>query len=153
MKSITLSIVLLITTMLNACGQSEANAPEMVKSAFANKFPNARHVKWGKESKNEWEAEFKVNGMEYSANYDTSGKWLETESEINKKDLPESIKSTLKKDFSEYKTDEAEISETAEGVFYEVKLEHKEKELEVVFDKNAKVIKQKKIDEDEEDND
>jgi len=153
MKSITLTIALLVALMLNACGQSNVNVPEQVKSAFAKKFPNAKHVEWGKESEMEWEAEFKINGMEYSANYDASGKWLETESEISKKDLPESIKTTITKDYSDYKADEAEISETPEGVFYEIKLEKKSETLEVVFDKDGKVVKQKKIDEDEEDND
>ncbi|MFC0876204.1 PepSY-like domain-containing protein [Saccharicrinis sp. FJH2] len=153
MKSVTLTIALLSALMLNACGQPNVKVPEQVKAAFAKKFPNAKHVEWGKESETEWEAEFRINGMEYSANYDTSGKWLETESEISKKDLPESIKNTITKDFSGYKTDEAEISETRDGVFYEIKLERKGEALEIVFNKSGKVIKQKKIDENDEDND
>ena len=153
MKTITLTITLLVSFLINACGQSDVKVPEPLKVSLAKKFPTAKHVKWGKESKNEWEAEFRINGMEYSANYDINGKWLETESEINKKKLPENIKNTLQKKFGSYKADEAEISETDKGVFYEVKVENKKEELEIVFDKDGKVVSQKSVNEDEEDKD
>ena len=58
--------------------------PEIVKTAFTKKFPSVKKVDWEKESDSEWEAVFKMNRIEYSANFTTDGKWLETEHEISK---------------------------------------------------------------------
>jgi len=69
---------------LQSCGQS---VPEKVKSAFAGKFPNASSVKWDKENDEEWEAEFKMDGKEYSANFTVDGNWKETEYEIKKSEI------------------------------------------------------------------
>ena len=50
--------------------------PEIVKTAFTKKFPSVKKVDWEKESDSEWEAVFKMNRIEYSANFTTDGKWL-----------------------------------------------------------------------------
>ena len=117
------------------------DAPQKVRKAFAKKFPNIKKVKWEKESDTEWEGEFKMKGIEYSANYLQDGTWQETEHEIKKKSIPASIKTTLETEFSGYEIEEAEISETKDGSVYEFELEKGEEELEVVIDNNGKVIK------------
>jgi hypothetical protein len=80
------------------------------------------------EDEKEWEAEFKLEGKEYSANFLTNGTWKETEYEIKKSDIPEAIKQTLAQDFDGYNMEEAELSETAEGKHYEVAVEKGEVE-------------------------
>ena len=117
------------------------DAPQKVRKAFAKKFPNIKKVKWEKESDTEWEGEFKMKGIEYSANYLQDGTWQETEHEIKKKSIPANIKTTLKTEFSDYEIEEAEISETKDGSVYEFELEMGEEELEVVIDTNGRVLK------------
>ena len=117
------------------------DAPQKVREAFAKKFPNVKKVKWEKESDTEWEGEFKMKGTEYSANFLQDGTWQETEHEIKKKSIPVIIKTTLETEFSDYEIEEAEISETLQGSVYEFELEMGEEELEVVIDKNGKVLK------------
>ncbi len=136
----------------SACGQVQTPS-EAVKTAFNQKFPNAKQVSWDMESETEWEAEFKQDGNEYSANFSSDGMWKETEHEIKKSDIPQAVKMTLENEFSEYKIEESEISETAKGTVYEFELENGETSMEVAISKDGKVMKKTMKTEDEEDND
>lgn len=146
-----LSIGVLLSA--GACAQehSEKEVPAAVKTAFSQKFPAVKKVSWDMESATEWEAEFKLDGKEYSANFLTDGSWQETEHEIKIAEIPEAIKQTLAQDFAGFKIEEAEISEKADGRSYEVAVEKGEEEWELVFDVYGKLIEKKAIAEDDED--
>lgn len=124
-------------------------APQKVKEAFAKKFPTAKKVKWQKENATEWEAEFKIKKIEYSANFLSDGTWQETEHEIEKKEVPQNIMSSLKKAFPGYEMEEAEISETQNGLIYEFTIEKGETEIEVAINTIGKIVKQEVKKEDE----
>lgn len=156
MKKLVFVMLGVAMALTQACAQSKHDAPQKVKSAFAQKFPDAQKVKWEMEEENEWEAEFKLNGEEYSASFATDGTWKETESEIEASALPSAVTNTLKKEFGEYKIEEAELSETPKGKFYEVELEKGETDIEAVISANGKLIKkeiEKEHDGDNEDED
>ena len=85
--------------------------------------PQVKKVKWDKESDAEWEAEFKMDGMEYSANFLEDGTWKETEHEIEQKDIPDAVRATLDNELPGYEIEEAEISETVDGLTYEFEVE------------------------------
>jgi len=145
-------VMLLISTMaFTACGQKE-NVPAKVKTAFEQKFPHATNISWDKENATEWEAEFKMDGKEYSANFDANGNWKETEYEISKSEIPAAVKATLDKDFKGYKIEEAEISETSAGTVYEFQLEKGNTEMEVAISPNGKLIKKEAKEEGDEEN-
>jgi hypothetical protein len=114
------------------------------------KFPTFKKVSWDEEEEGEWEAEFKLKGVEYSANFLEDGTWMETEHEIKKSAIPAIIKNTLANEFAGHKIDEAEVSETVEGMYYEFELEKSKHEMEVSIDMNGKVIKQEMSDNNEE---
>jgi uncharacterized membrane protein YkoI len=140
MKNLIFVLSLIAFFSLNACGQTDKDVPANVKTAFLQKFPNAIKVKWDNEEQHKWEAEFKMDGKEYSANFDTTGVWKETEFEINVKEIPAAVKTTLDKEFAGYKIKESEISETPGGKVYEFELKKSGEDLEVVIDLNGKVI-------------
>ena len=116
------------------------DVPIRVKEAFAKKFPNIKKVKWEKESNSEWEGEFKIKGMEYSANFLEDGTWKETEHERKRNAIPSNIKTILDTEFSGYKIEEAEISETQSGSVYEFELEKGELNTEITIDLKGNVI-------------
>ncbi len=152
MKNLFLISIVFAIFSFSACGQKE-NVPVKVKTAFEQKFPNATKVKWEKENDTEWEAEFRMNNNEYSANFDNKGNWLETEYEVEMKDIPEAVKSTLDNEFASYEIEVSEVSENAEGTFYEFELEKDETEMEVVIDQSGKVVKKEVETEDDEEDD
>lgn len=126
-------------------------APQAVKDAFAKKFTNVKKVEWEKESDTEWEAEFKMKKVEYSANFLEDGTWTETEHEIEESEIPATVMASLKSNFSGYEIEESEVAEKPSGTFYEFELEKGKTELEVTIDASGKVIKQQNADEDEND--
>jgi hypothetical protein len=118
--------------------------PEEVAAAFQTKFAAATEIEWGKESATEFEAEFKLDGKKMSANFDATGKWLETEAILSAEELPAPVLRTLKAQFGEYQVKKVESLEKAsEPMTFEVKLEKGETILEVVLDASGKVVKQK----------
>jgi hypothetical protein len=145
----SLLFIVVIGTLLFAFSNS-AEVPKKVKEAFTMKFPTFKKVSWDEEEEGEWEAEFKLKGVEYSANFLEDGTWMETEHEIKKSAIPAIIKNTLANEFAGYKIDEAEVSETVEGMYYEFELEKSKHEMEVSIDMNGKVIKQEMSDNNEE---
>ena len=139
MKNVILLSIFCFGITLTVSGQKEA--PEAVKKDFGQKFAQAKSVKWDKESNNEWEAEFTMNGKEMSASYDNNGKWLETETEITSKDLPATVTGTLNKEFAGYKTGETSIFESPTLKGYEISLKKDKSAIEVIIDASGKVLK------------
>ena len=134
-------LVIAATAFISLSVSAQKNVPSSVKTAFSQKFTKATDVKWGKEGKTEWEAEFKLDGKSYSANFDTKGNWAETEYSITTSEIPVAVKTTINKDYAAYKIKGTDISETPKGKVYEITFIRGTKSMEVVFDENAKVLK------------
>jgi len=151
MKKIILGmgVVVVAVTTIAFSSENEVKVPQVVKEAFAKKFPAIKKVDWEKENNTEWEAEFKINKVEYSANFLENGTWQETEHEVKPNEVPQNILSSLKSKFPVYEIEEAEISETTEGTFYEFEIEKGKDEWEVTLDSNGKVVKKQSEEEEE----
>lgn len=121
-------------------GDAKAAVPEAIKSSFSQKFPKATAVEWEMEGKDEWEAEFKLDGKEFSASFSSAGAWIETESEIKKANLPAAITKALDVEFAGYKLVEAETIETPKLKGYELELKSGEQSIEVVMDESGKLL-------------
>ena len=135
--------VLSFGILSTSCAQKQTS-PAAVQAAFKAKFPTVQKAKWDMEDQNEWEAEFKTDGKEMSANFSTDGTWLETETELKAADLPQAVKDAIASQFAGYKMEEASMVQTAEmAAGYEVELEKGETTIEVLFGADGTVIKQK----------
>jgi uncharacterized membrane protein YkoI len=132
-----LGIILLLST--TAFGQIKT-VPVKVKTGFEQKFKEAKNIKWSRENAKEWEAEFTLNGKSYSANFNNDGNWLETEHQISLAEIPSSVKSAFEKDFPSFSITEADISETAHGIAYELDIKKGAIKKEVSFDATGKRI-------------
>lgn len=141
MKNLVLVFAATLLISVTACAQNPKDLPTKVKTAFDQKFPGAEKVKWSKENATEWEAEFKLAGKEYSANYSVDGNWMETEYEISADQIPAAVTQTLSKKFPGYKLVESEISETAKGKVYEFEIKTGSKKTEVALDENGVIQK------------
>jgi hypothetical protein len=136
------SIILIATlSFLSVSAFSQKNPPENVKKELYKKYATAQSIKWDNEEKNEWEAEFTMEGKKMSASFDNSGKWLESETVINEKELPSSVEITLNKDFAGYKKGHIEIFESPAMNGYEIGLKKGETSLEVILDDKGNILK------------
>ncbi|MCB0520025.1 MAG: PepSY-like domain-containing protein [Lewinellaceae bacterium] len=149
MKYLLLVTVLTFGFFSSSCAQKQA-APAAVQSAFKAKFADVQKAKWEMEDEGEWEAEFKMNGKEMSANFKADGTWLETETEIKTADLPQAVKDAIAAQFSGYKMEEASLVETPDmAAAYEVELEKGETTIEALFKADGTLVKQKAESEDD----
>ena len=151
MKKVMYNACLLLAFVIPSQAQHKHGVPEKVKSAFFEKFPDVDKIKWEKEQENEWEAEFKMQGKEYSATFTSNGDWIETEREIKKSEIPDDIIAVLNKTYRDYEIDEAEMGENQQGNFYEFEIEVGDKEYEVMIDANGKLSSKEEDEENEED--
>lgn len=143
MKKLFVLIVCLILVIgVSAINQKNEKIPEAVQSGFAAKFSTVQKVKWSIEKPGEFEAEFTLNKVETSALFDAKGNLLETETEINEKELPKTVKTMLTKDFGKYKFDEIEKVTDSKGVVtFEMEAAKGKDKLEISFDSNGKLLK------------
>ncbi len=143
MRKVILFTGLIALSGMLACGQTETKVSATVKTAFSEKFPGATKVKWDMENENEWEAEFRLDGKKYSANFDNTGAWTETEYEITSDALPETVKACLKRQFeSYYKVEEIEVVESPEGTVYEIEIKKGRSEMEVTISASGSILEE-----------
>src|SRR5882724_1019025 len=76
---------------------SADKVPSVVRQACEAKFSGVRKVEWKLKSDHNYEAEFKLNGVEVAAKFDSNGKWLETETTIARAKLPADVRATISK--------------------------------------------------------
>lgn len=145
MKNLILVFAAALFVSITACAQTPKNLPAKVKTAFDLKFPDAQKVKWSKENTNEWEAEFTFNDKEYSANYNSSGTWMETEYSVAASKIPASVTKTLLKEFPGYKLLESDISETAKGKVYEFDIKYGNSKMEVAINADGTLVKKETL--------
>ncbi|MEH0154071.1 PepSY-like domain-containing protein [Limibacter armeniacum] len=139
-----LFVVLGLLFCLSTSYGQDREVPVAVSSTFQQMFPKVSHLQWEMEDNN-WEAEFKVKGSEYSANFDTNGKWLETEVAIAISDLPQPVSGTLKDRFPACKTKEVEKVSTPKGTSFEVVLTCKDGQSEILLDSTGTVLLEERI--------
>jgi len=138
---VLLSACLLISLMGYTQKITPDKVPTPVKQAFAKKFPAATDVKYEMEKK-DYEINFKDKGVEMSANFDATGKWLETETEIKETDLPKAVSASVAKNFAGFKISEVAKTETpGKGLIYEMDLKKDNEGYEVQFSPKGDILK------------
>jgi uncharacterized membrane protein YkoI len=136
-----LFILTFVFTFISFPAFSQKNPSEIIKKQFSKKYATAKSVNWDNEEKNEWEAEFTVDGKKMLASFDNSRKWIESETSITEKELTASVAGTLNKDFSGYRKTLIEIYESPEIKGFELGLKKGKTSIEVIFDNNGNILK------------
>ena len=113
--------------------------PAAVRAAFDKAHPGIVKAKWEKDA-GIYEAEFHQAQKRYSLSYDSAGKLLETEQRVEANDLPDKIKSALKKDFADYAIGEAEKSDKDNKTVYEIEARKSGVAYELVFSADGNLV-------------
>lgn len=138
MKNILFVIILMISA---TAVFAQKGVPQAVKTAFSQKFPNAKVEKWDKEKDGSFEAEFNLKGKDMSANFSATGEWLETETEIKKSEIPQLVLTAFYAKFGQIKIKEAcKIEFPSKAVQYELEYRKGVKTLEAIFDVEGRLL-------------
>ncbi|MEI9947125.1 MAG: PepSY-like domain-containing protein [Chitinophagaceae bacterium] len=124
-----------------SCGQKsdESKTPEAVKDAFSKNFPGVTPG-WEKENGN-YEAEFKKEGHEMSAVFESDGTMTESEMEIETTELPSAALDYIKANYAgETIKEAAKITKVNGEINYEAEV----KGTDLIFDANGTFLKQDK---------
>lgn len=96
MKPVFLSFFAAIMLLANVSIGQVINIPDKAKKSFAEKYPKASDVDWTNNVSN-YTAKFKMKGKAYEAHYNMDGTWDNTETQIDKSDLPKAVNSSFEK--------------------------------------------------------
>ena len=149
---ITLVSAALLTILSQANAGEEVGknqVPKAVLETFEKSYPNAKDVKFEKETfegKKAYEVEYKDNGKEYEVMYSTDGVLVQKEEELDVKLLPETVTHAIKKEHPKAKIEEAEKLMKPDGTLtgYEVEIKAGKKKLELEVDATGKILKTEK---------
>ncbi len=144
-----LAVAISISVASNAQKLTQESVPTAVKQSLESRFPKIKNAKWEKEDADHYEASFKSGRHVYSVSIDATGKWIETEMEIAKKDLPQYIHAAIARQFAGFSIEECEQVENSENKkFYEVEVEKGKVTYELLFSENGELLKKTEESED-----
>ena len=104
------------------------------------KFVNANKIEWEKK-KALFEAEFKMDSIEYAAYVDSSGKLIMFKMDIREDELPAAVAATVRTQYIDYRIDDVEKIEKDGITYYEIELDGKGKKgLELLFSADGKLV-------------
>lgn len=146
MKKIFLSAlsIAVFGTVSYAQTIESSNVPSSISTAFNNAFMNAENVSWEMDYDN-YVAKFKKNKVEMTASYNKDGKWLRTETPVTHSSMPPEVKSCLTKQFDTYKENDIEKIDKPDGVCYEIDVEYKQMNYDVVISDKGELISKDQV--------
>ncbi|MTE25644.1 PepSY-like domain-containing protein [Winogradskyella ouciana] len=135
-------LILIAIVVLFSCSHTvKGQAPDAVKKTFQAKYPEENDPDWHKDDHGYYEANFKIDGIKYRADFNADGTWVETETSIDEDDLPDAIKKVIKEKFDDEKITEVEKVESAtKGLFYDVEFKRKGKNKDVEFRADGTIL-------------
>jgi Putative beta-lactamase-inhibitor-like, PepSY-like len=141
---VLLSVFLLISFMGFTQTITPEKVPAVIKEAFAKKFPAATDIKYGMEDK-DYEFTFKDKGVGMSANFNSTGQWLETETIMIESDLPKKVLTSAATNFVGFMITEVTKVESPDKVVnYELHLKKNKEGYEVKFSPKGVILKKTK---------
>jgi hypothetical protein len=144
MKRIILTLTFSISFGLLSFAQKIANAdvPVSVMIGYKSKFTGGTVAE-----KDNWEIDydnyrvnFKWNKIDYSALFDKTGKWLNTESPVSASALPKEIKNSLKEEFSGYEVKYPKKLESEKETTYNMGLVKGELAYHIVITEKGEIL-------------
>lgn len=143
MKRVLWAVIVLIALgpVLRAAQLAADKVPPGVVQAYQAKFPGRRAVEWKLKTDGNYEAEFKLNGVDIAAKFSAAGKWLETETTIAVAELPKAVAAAIARDFKGYKIVETQrLEDVDHRVLLEVHLENTKEILKTQFEPGGKLV-------------
>lgn len=128
-------------------GHLPVQLSETMKNFINEKYPNAKIMEIDVENdRNDWdfgytEVDIIHNGISKDVLFDQTGNWYSTSWEVRQNVLPEAVSNTIKNQYGEYRFDDAEYIEKADGtIYYRIELEKGNVDINVNIKENGDII-------------
>ena len=136
--------ILIIASLfsLYSCSQDipASKVPSVVLNTVQARFGSVDKIEWEKKAK-VYEAEFKMDSVEYSVYVDAAGKLILYKMEIRVNELPQAVSASILNKYGGYKIDEVEKIEKDGVAYYEVELDgNGKKDLELIFSADGELV-------------
>ena len=132
--------ILFIITATACDGEiATSEVPSVVENTFEKKFPNATEIEWETFGK-DYEVDFEIKDIDYSARLDLSGNLLTYKFEIEEETLPVSLKSFLQKEFRDKQWDDPEVVVFNNDSYYQLEIDGFFKDKKLVLDEKGNTI-------------
>jgi len=114
------------------------DVPSIVLNSFTKTFPKANDIDW--EMKGEvFNVEFEIGRRDHEVWLDHKGTIVKHKKEITARELPSTVKNSIKQNYKGYRIDDVEQVEEMKQVLYKVELKTFTDEKELVFDQSGKL--------------
>jgi hypothetical protein len=120
---------------------AKTDVPEVVKAAFAKKYPQVKKMHWQKRG-DLYEGEYREGKKEIEAVFREDGTWLYTMTEIDRHKLPVMVVTGFRKtEFADWKLDEAGQVETEKfESAYLIEVEKGDQEYDLIFKEDGTLL-------------
>jgi hypothetical protein len=140
MKKVFSSIMgVLMLGSISAQKVQTSEVPANILTAFHNAYLNAENAQWEMDY-DSYEVKFKNNRVEMAATYNKDGKWLKTETAVNRSTMPAAVKESLAKEFESYEVNEIEKIDKPNGVSYLIDLDYKQVNYVITISEKGEVL-------------
>uniref|UniRef100_UPI0040482177 PepSY-like domain-containing protein n=1 Tax=Mariniflexile sp. TaxID=1979402 RepID=UPI0040482177 len=125
------------------CSCNEQTLPRAVQIQFLELEPSAHNIDWSL-NKHLYRAYYTLDEHKYTSYFDKDGNWLETESEIDRSELPVEILNTVTEKLNDYTIIDIELVKTADNkILYEIDLQKGDKIYDILFNEAGKILRKK----------
>jgi len=142
MKKALILFLFTMQILLVSCKEAaKENTPKAVVETFAIKYPGETDPDWQVDKNGNYEAHFKKEKIHFRADFAPNGNWIETESNIKKKQLPKAILNAIERDYKGIDIVEIEkVSSASKGLFYDVEFKIEGEKKDIEFREDGTVI-------------
>jgi len=139
MKTLTL-IIMATGFSIAVSGQDipQSQVPSPVLNALQSKFSNAKDLEW-EMSGDLYKAEFEIGRNDHDVWIDKSGNIVKHREDFPKAELPAAIRQKIETEFKDYTIDDVDKIETDGKVFYEVDLDSRSGDRDVLFTSDGNI--------------
>jgi hypothetical protein len=134
-------IISCVFLVFGSCSESQGQVPTAVQQNFEQQYPGENDPDWHTDKNGNFEANFKIDGKKYRADYSPKGNWIETERSIDEDDLPKVILDILEEKFDDWDINEIEeVQHHSKGMFYDVELKDGKDKIDIEFKADGQII-------------
>ena len=134
MKNVLIASLAVPALLLASCSDRirQSKVPSVVQNTLMQQFTAANSIDWEKEKQN-YEAEFIKDSVEYKAIINPAGTLVKYKQDISSAELPAAVMQTLQTQYKDYVIDELEKIGEGDQVYYQVEMEKGAEEVHLVI--------------------